>query len=154
MKTLKANNSEELILLDDEDYERVAALKWRFSGEAVQRFYYESNKLVSISIAAFIMQQPDTMFDHIDRNPLNNQKNNLRMCNHSQNGMNRTKRNNCSSKYKGVYWNKRDKKWISSIRLNNRLTHLGCFNLETDAAKAYNTAATKHFKEFANINQI
>lgn len=49
--------------------------------------------------------------DHIDRNPLNNQRTNLRAATNSQNSMNRTKQNSTSSKYIGVDWERHSRKW-------------------------------------------
>ena len=48
--------------------------------------------------------------DHVNINPLDNRIENLRVVNHSQNLRNRNKLKNCSSKYKGVCWNKNNNK--------------------------------------------
>ena len=42
--------------------------------------------------------------------------------------------------------NKRDKKWKSTIRINGKKTHLGNFNDELKAAKAYQIALAKLVK--------
>lgn len=42
-----------------------------------------------------------------------------------------------SSKFIGVTWHKRDKRWLSSIKINNKSIHLGSFQNERQAAKAY-----------------
>jgi len=62
------------------------------------------------------------------------------------------KRNGCSSKYKGVSWEKRAQKWKAQFATAPR--HLGYFDSEADAARAYNDAATEHFGEFALLNEI
>lgn len=41
------------------------------------------------------------------------------------------------SKYVGVYWCKRNKKWMARIYLNKKRVYLGLFNLEIDAHNAY-----------------
>ena len=90
--------------------------------------------------------------DHIDNNPLNNQKYNLRICLLKDNSKNSTKRKNTSSKYKGVYFETGTKKYKANIKVNYKTISLGRFTNEIDAAKAYDAAAIKYFGEFANLN--
>lgn len=92
--------------------------------------------------------------DHIDGNPLNNCKNNLRICTQAENQMNRGKTKNNKSGCKGVYWAKQLKKWKSQITINNKQKHLGYYNCPIEAAKAYNSAALLYHKEFAKLNTI
>ena len=92
--------------------------------------------------------------DHINNNGLDNRKNNLRSCTSGQNQMNKRKWSGCSSKYKGVCWHKRIKKWGVSIQKNREPTHVGYFNTESEAALAYNEKAKELFGEFANLNNI
>jgi len=93
--------------------------------------------------------------DHRDGNGLNNQRCNLRLCTHRQNLMNRRKTHKrCSSKFRGVSWEKRSGKWCAQIMIHYRHIHLGYFDDEVLAALAYNEAATKHFGEFAHLNEI
>ena len=66
--------------------------------------------------------------------------------------MNRNPNKNCSSIYKGVSWNKATEKWVAQIHINRKQTNIGFFNTETDAAKAYDTAAIKYYSEFAYLN--
>lgn len=60
----------------------------------------------------------------------------------------------CSSKHKGVSWNKIHKKWQVSIQKDGKHYYLGYFHNEEEAAHAYNIAAKKLFGEFANLNEI
>ena len=92
--------------------------------------------------------------DHIDNDPLNNKIENLRSITKSQNAMNQKPKSG-SSQYKGVHWNKQNKKWVSRIKINGKKKfHLGSFNLEEDAAKAYNKAAIELFGEYAKLNEV
>ena len=43
-----------------------------------------------------------------------------------------------SSKYFGVYWHKQNKKWTGYLWHNMQKHHIGCFEIEEDAAKAVN----------------
>lgn len=90
------------------------------------------------------------LIDHIDGNGLNNQKNNLRLCDVHQNAMNSRKPKNKSSKYKGVC--KIKNKWYSAISYNGEVFRLGSFDSELHAALAYDRAAREYFKEFARLN--
>lgn len=92
--------------------------------------------------------------DHRDGNGLNNRRANLRAATSSQNKANKVKRGNTSSVFKGVSWHKRGKKWQTQIKSNGKNIHLGYFVSELDAARAYNKAALKHFKEFARLNEV
>ena len=57
-----------------------------------------------------------------------------------------------TSEYKGVCWQKRDKKWRAQIQCNGELEHLGYFVHEIEAAEAYDQKAKALFGEFANTN--
>jgi hypothetical protein len=92
------------------------------------------------------------IIDHKDGNGLNNTSDNLRFATKSQNGCNKQGRRNTSSKYKGIAWNRRTKRWIATINVDKKRLHLGYFDSETDAAKAYDIAAKKYHREFACLN--
>ena len=118
------------------------------------------NKKMTISIhkllAICYIPNPANLpfIDHIDRNTLNNAISNLRWCTNQTNQMNKQKSQNKSSKYKGVYWNKRKSKWQVGIKLNGKSIFLGLFQNEDEAALAYNSKALELFKEFACPNII
>lgn len=80
---------------------------------------------------------PLSQIDHIDRDPLNNRISNLRECTNRGNGQNKSSAIGSSSKYVGVNWNKLSGKWVASISINGEKRHIGLFEYEIDAAKAY-----------------
>jgi hypothetical protein len=94
---------------------------------------------------------PRVLVDHVDLNTLNNTRSNLRLATHSQNTQNQRKRNNCTSPYKGVCWNKSVQKWQASIKLNGKNHYLGLFNDPTEAHKAYKEKSIELFGEFARF---
>lgn len=91
--------------------------------------------------------------DHINHNGLDNRRANLRLATPTQNHANqRTQRKIKSSRFKGVCWNARDRKWQVNIKKNNKQLHVGNFDSEIDAAKAYDEKAKQMFEEFCCLN--
>lgn len=89
--------------------------------------------------------------DHVNHNGLDNRRANLRICTVAQNRQNQRKTRG-SSKYKGVCWHKAGGKWRAYIKRESRQRGLGCYEIEEDAARAYDRAAVEMFGEFASLN--
>lgn len=86
--------------------------------------------------------------DHIDGNPLNNVRQNLRLATDTQNAWNTKMRSTNTSGYKGVYWHKARNKWCAWITCQGKRRYLGYFDDIEDAHRAYEDAARKLFGEF------
>lgn len=101
-----------------------------------------------------IIKAPDGLFvDHINRNGLDNRKANLRIVTAQQNSWNsRMGTSRAKSKFKGVTWDGKKKKWRARIYIDNKLQSLGSFNDEKAAARAYDLAAEKYRGEYAFLN--
>lgn len=82
--------------------------------------------------------------DHIDHNPLNNKSDNLRKASRTTNGRNVSKGRNNTSGVVGVYWKKREQKWLAQIKVNQKDTHLGFFSDKEDAVAARKAAEIKY----------
>ncbi|PKL47965.1 MAG: hypothetical protein CVV39_04980 [Planctomycetes bacterium HGW-Planctomycetes-1] len=137
-----------------EDYERLNQHRWR-ALRGPKCFYAVRSKKRRIIYMhnEVISPLPGFVADHIDHDGLNNSRHNLQLATRSQNAYNRRKRTTkCTSKYKGVWFNKREKKWISAIKYEGKLIFLGYFDNEIEAARAYDAAAKIHHKEFAVLN--
>ena len=148
-------------IVDDEMYDYLNQWKWFANKQKNDKFYVGRRILVSnkkqstIWMHRFIMNPKKGMvIDHLDGNPLNNQKNNLRICTQSENLRNRNCNINNTSGFKGVYWHKITKKWMSYITINKKSLYLGIYTNPIKAAFAYNEAAIKYHGKFANINKI
>ena len=145
-------------LVDDEDYEWLKQSKW-YAQSSRSNFYAcrkSKNQLSTQTkerMHRLIMSAPDNMeVDHINRNSLDNQRKNLRICTRSQNAMNTPKSIINTSGYKGVIWFSRDNKWRAEIRVFGKNKHLGLYENIIDAAHAYDEAAKKYRGEFAVLN--
>lgn len=153
MRTINLTQGK-VALVDDEDFEALNQQKW-YAHKMGNTFYAERNipvvgKQTTLRMHWEIMNGKS--IDHIDHDGLNNQRTNLRFCSQSENCMNTRKCENTTSIYKGVCWNKRAGKWQVYIMINGKRIHLGYFDSETEAAKAYNEKAIELFIEFANLN--
>lgn len=92
------------------------------------------------------------LVDHKNRDGLDNRRENLRRADKSQNLANSRKRRGCTSQFKGVFWNKNQKKWESRCQCRGVYHRLGFFQDEIEAAKAYDKKAIELFGEFARPN--
>lgn len=152
----KSLGMEGVVIIDDEDYERVISKKWHLqpNGYAYRaQKYKNSRKCYGIYMHRFIMNaEKGQSVDHINGNRLDNRKENLRFCTYSQNHMNRKKSEGRHSKYKGVTKNKNS--WQAQIRKDSKSLYLGMFKTEEEAAKKYNEVAREMFGEFAKLNEF
>ena len=92
---------------------------------------------------------PTHELDHINLDGLDNRFSNLRVATRAQNQRNvgLSKRN--TSGVKGVYFDKRDQKWVADIHAGRRV-RLGSFKTLEAAKLAYANAADRLHGKFAN----
>lgn len=138
MKNIPVGRSGRAII-DDEDYAKLSTFKWSINnGYAISTTGHGSMHQIVLGA------KPGMVIDHINRNRLDNRKENLRHATHSQNALNRIHRN--TSGYRGV--RPAGKHW-QAITANFKL---GTFDTAEMAAAAYNWAALRLYGEFAVLN--
>ena len=92
--------------------------------------------------------------DHINNNPLDNRKENLRLASHSQNQRNKNKTRKNKTGYKGVEYVPKVNKsnpYKMKIQKNGKVIQK-YFSTAEKAALAYDKAARELFGEYANLN--
>ena len=92
---------------------------------------------------------PDEIIDHIDRNKLNNRKNNLRVTNDYGNARNTSLAKNNTSGIIGVSFVSDRNKWVAQITVNYQNISLGRYINKEDAIVARLKAEKEYFGEFA-----
>ena len=158
MKTIPLTNSDQFALVDDDMLEYLMQWRWNLHsmGYAARCIYtgnYRSASILMHRIVIGLPPQDRRNVDHIDNNPLNNQRANLRIATQSQNMANkRISKVGMTSQYRGVSWYLRDGIWQATIMYRRQQYYLGRFVNELDAAKAYNEKALELFGEFARLN--
>lgn len=161
MSKIIALTQGQFTVVDDEDYPQLMNYKWYAHKKSRNDGYYAArnggnSKAKKIFMHREIMNTPAGFeTDHINGNGLDNQKSNLRVCSKEQNQHNQTvKRKNTSSKYKGVSYYKKNKKWGVNMTFHGKCLFFGLYDSEVEAANIYNLFAIELFGEYASLNVI
>jgi hypothetical protein len=152
-------------IVDPDIYYEKCQYKWFLVGAGHNEYPIREKKIgpyktVRMSLHREIMKpRKGKLIDHRDNNPFNNLKSNLREATRAQNAQNRPKAKiKASSKYRGVSWNKSDNRWLVRISWQKKGRRvrkiIGLFRKENEieAARAFDMAALKYHKDFANTN--
>lgn len=141
--------------VDEADASLVAGYNW-YAHKSRSKWYAAANHHKNRIFMHRLIMRPDAEaeIDHRDGDGLNNQRTNLRLASHQENGFNRKISKNNTSGYIGVTWHNKLGKWRAQIRKDGKHNSLGCYLDPRDAASAYNKAARRLFGEFATINTL
>jgi len=146
-------NEKSRTLIDIEDLCKAEKHKWyqNNSGYAISRV----SKNRQIFLHRLILK-PDKNYyvDHIDGNPLNNKRDNLRICTHQQNMINRKIGVDNKSGIKGVDWDSKRNKWRARIQVKKKSKHLGYFSSKEEAKKARINAELIYYGEYRRETKL
>lgn len=155
MKQIKLTQGQ-FALVDDEDFEYLNQFYWqavKHGNTYYARRVDKTTKGKRIYMHREITNCPKIMvIDHANRNGIDNQKANLRVCTQSQNMANKLPLKGSRSKYMGVCYHKGSKKWVAQMDSKGKHIYIGLFKTEENAAIAYNIYAERLHGEFARLN--
>lgn len=155
-------------IVDDDIYGLLIKFRWQVRKRHGGRYgcdaIYEKKrggKYAGIVVMprAIMNAPPHLQIDHINRNPLDNRRENLRLATQSQNSFNSKLYINNKSGLKGVYYQyetnpgAKTKRWRAFIQIDKKKTHIGYFQTPEEAARAYDDAAIEHYGEYALTNK-
>lgn len=132
----------------DECDAHLASFSWHCHSEgngssgfyAARNFYKEIGRGTMFLHHAVVGQPVNRSYriDHINGNGLDNRRENLRVVSH------RANMTNCKAhrqgKPAGFYWSNQKKKWIGQIVVGGKKKHLGYFDDQEKASRAYQVA--------------
>lgn len=151
MRTIELTQGK-FALVDDELFEELSRYEWHAAKAAGGHWYAgrkirANGKRVLILMHRQIMAAPDRLVvDHLNRNGLDNQRANLRVCTPWENSGNTKLGRRNKTGEKGVYWNSKKQKYHAQVRAEDgKRYHLGYFDSLDEAAKAYKAAAQRLF---------
>ena len=142
-----------IIVVDAEDAEWIASRRWTPQDNGKGGLYFVSTKggqklFLHREVArARFYETPD----HVDRDTLNNRKQNLRLCTTAQNTWNQDLRRRGNAHYKGVHMLDAGR-YKAAITAHGMTYNLGTFDSAEKAALARDAAALFLHGEYAYLN--
>lgn len=152
-------------VVDEADFARVGKFKW-YAHRSRGSFYAArsvrcggkkiATRLLHHAVLGIVRLKPGYVVDHIDHDPMNCRRGNLRICTVGQNNARQRPRRCVGSPYKGVSYQKGNGVYgagfKASITHEGKRHYLGFFREEREAVAAYNAAARRLLGEFAYEN--
>lgn len=144
-------------LIDTEDLARYLKLNRRLYVDALRTGHYVKyhvNRTRKRMFHRFILDAPDDLFvDHINHNPLDNRKSNIRLATNAQNLQNlKSARRDSLSGIRGV--SKKGTKWRARAYLNGKEYSLGYFLTPEEASLSAKNFRKKHMPYSLEADEI
>lgn len=161
MKTIKLTQGQ-IALVDDEDFDRLNGFRWSVTWNKHTKSFNATRSSPRVNGKRHTIRMHREILnaklgeevDHINHDTVDNRRENLRLCSTGQNCVNRRRRVDNTSGFKGVSWDNGHGKWRSRLMVNRKPHYLGRFATALEAAIAYDRAARDEFGEFALTNQM
>lgn len=144
----------EVFMFDAEDYSKIRDTTWYRCNKCGNGINYIGDRF-GVCIHRHILDVPKGFeVDHINLDPLDNRKSNLRICTHQQNQCNQPLQKNNSSGVSGVSYYSARNKYRARIKWFQRELHLGYYESFIEAVQARNEGMRLLFGEFGIYTDV
>ena len=145
--TVKSGRS---FLFDSDDFELISQYLWSIDKGGYVLGIKNGER---VRLHRLLMDAPKHLVvDHMNGDPSDCRRENLRLTTQHKNTYNSSKPKTNTTGFKGVYFDKRRGKYLSSIHPSGRTVFLGYYDKPEEAAQAYDRAASFYFGEYAKTN--
>lgn len=135
-------------MVSAEDYKYLSQFNWHIQskGYVCRQAPRQNGKRKLILLHRVVLDRlgilidPGMFVDHINRNKIDNTRSNLRVVTPTQNNFNRGVSIKNKSGILGVYFHKRQNKYIAQIKYHGKAKYLGSFSNKIIAGVAYQNA--------------
>ena len=146
------SNTNEPFYFDLEDFDKIKNYCWA-EHKLSDSGYKALETVVNKKTVRFHYLLDKKGWDHINRNPFDNRKSNLRKTTPEGNARNHTIRKDNTSGTSGVYYLEKTGKWKAGIGLNGKMKHLGVFDTYEEAVEARVKAEKEHYGEWSPLHK-
>lgn len=156
--TIPYKNQTITITISPEDADLIHKHKWHY--DPTTGYVKTRRGRHTISMHRLILgvnyRETHLVIDHINRNKLDNRRENLRWVTHSENSSNIQHFRIGKSGFKGITWDKENQKWLVRGQKNGKRTHLGRYPKHElrKAVTRYNDWAVLAFGACAYLNPL
>ncbi len=137
-------------IFDTEDYDLVSGYRWSVSNGGYVLGCGKEGQ--NVKLHRLLLGNPNCVVDHINGDPSDCRKCNLRLATQHQNTQNSKLPKSSTTGYKGVCYDKSKGKYMAYIHPNGKMKFLGYYENPVEAALAYDEAAFLYFGKFARPN--
>ena len=137
-------------IFEAQDYNLVSKYRWSVTKDGYVLGTIDGG--IRVKLHRLLMGNPQCVVDHINGNPDDCRRSNLRCATQQQNTQNSILPKSSTTGFKGVCFDKQNGKFMAHIHPNGKMKFLGYYISPIEAALAYDKAASLYFGEFAKPN--
>lgn len=138
------SNTNKQFKIDKDDYEKIKNYCWCENKDNYMVARIDNKRVL---LHRYILNFPEEMIDHINRDKSDNRKQNLRFVNYNQNNANKNMQSNNKSGIVGVRFDKVRNKWVAELSFEGK-THFKRFNTLEEAIAQRKIMEEKYFGEY------